>query len=217
VQATETKPIDDPFSNEVDDSEPLDEESQKALKNANTFNIDSLTKSSSANNKTDKPSNKKNSTKKPKANKGLDFLDYAKEKGINVNLQFDDSNKLEKKPVVKKENNYSSNNNNNRPSPNSGQNQFHKKGGKPKKFQKSYDNDNYFSNPPKLGTNKFDACNSGFMMGGMYPPQFAPQFSPQNFQPSTLNQDFQKLGFNEQDSKEPVSDKKLIDYVYLLT
>jgi la-related protein 1 len=196
---------DDPFANEVEDSEPLDEESQKALNNVNNFNIDSFTKS---NDKHDK-NKQKAANKKPKNNKGVDFMEYAQKNGINVSIQYEENAaNSQKKAANKKDNNFTS-----QPQTNQS-NQYQKKGGKNKKYQKSHNTEgnNLFQNPYKLGSNKFDAYNSGFMMGGMFPQNFMRHEMPQHqYQMNNVNQDFQKLTFDESTSSDVTPDKKIID------
>lgn len=184
----------------------MDEESQKALNNLNNFNIDSFTKSDD---KEDK--NKlKVQNKKPKNNKGVDFMEYAQKNGINMNIQYEENAlNSQKKAVSKKENNFNS-----QPQTNQ-QNQFQKKGVKNKKYPKNnnQEGNNYHQNSYKLGSNKFDAYNSGFMMGGMFPHSnyMRPEFPQHNYPMNQMNQDFQKLTFDESTTSDVTPDKKIID------
>jgi hypothetical protein len=70
---------------EEDEYEPLDEETQKKLRN---LTIDENMFSDNVGNSKD---NKKNTAKNNKKNKkGLDFLEYAKSNGIDIKIQYDD-------------------------------------------------------------------------------------------------------------------------------
>ena len=59
-----------------------------------------------------KKSKKKNKVKTSKKNKLIDFMDYAKEKGLDINLQYEEAKPMEfpKDYKIKKDNNKSYNN-----------------------------------------------------------------------------------------------------------
>ena len=186
VVVNQQKQIEDIFTNAVDESEPLDEKSQKALNNAN-FDANAFTSS----NKNEKIA-KKTSTKKNNKNKGQDFTDYAQKNGIKYDIKYEENDlKTQKKPYVKKEiqntgfnSNQNDNTNAQKPYENNNTDQkneqtYQKKVKKPynnnnnntKKFN-NYNNEggnqNYAQSTQKQGSNKFDSFNYNMMFQNPY-------------------------------------------------
>ena len=86
-----------------------------------------------------KKNKKKIKTKTNKKNKAIDFLDYAKEKGLDINLQYEETKPIE----FPKE--YNKKNDNNRNYYNDKKNDYKdmKKGTEQKQKQKEKDKENY--------------------------------------------------------------------------
>jgi len=172
-------------------------------------------------NKKDTKGKSNKGNKKTKKSKGVDFIDYAKTNGIQVNLQYGEKDETEKNKqsytnnqnkegYQKPKGNYNKNYYN-KGEDNSQQNTQDKNKGSTNEdnsYKKTYNNNskggqkNFKGKRPfyKVGDNKFDMFNTHLpQMMNMMPPQYNPYFSQGNVP-------FQNVQFPQQQMSRPMYD-----------
>ncbi len=127
-----------------EEEEPVDEELQKQMKDVK---IDDSVFTGEH-----KKSDKKKHDKKNSKKKGIDFMEYANQNNIQVNIEYEEDKYEKNKKYYDNNNKKYNNNNNNKKYDNKGK-YYNKKG-----YNKNNNNNNQ-NRPHKFGGNKFDSIN----------------------------------------------------------